>query len=268
MTTHRMTLERPSPFRRRRFLAPHRRTSVPLILMRPFLVAVLLVALPLALGYWVLTAPLFLLSEVQIGGTNRVEPEMVMRALEPLQGRHLLALSLEEVEARLQVNPWIRGATIAKDLPNRLTVEIHEREPAALFRADGELFYIDRPGFVIAPYDPAGLVDVVLVSALDQTRLDVDAALKVAASFVRSAPDWGAGLSEVESLGHGDYVIHLADLSFPLLVRETDVEGQIQRLKQVFAEIEARYPRVSKVDLRFDGQIVIQPAAGPRNQEG
>lgn len=268
MTTQRMTLERPGSFRRRRFLAPHRRRSLPLLLVRPFLIAVLLVGLPVAGAYWALTTPTLLLSEVQIGGTNRVPSDQVARALSPLQGRHLLGLSLQDVEARLTVNPWIAGATIAKELPNRLTVEIRERQPAALLRNDGELFYIDRSGFVIEPYDPAGLVDLLLLSRAPGIEFDVEAALGVAAALSRSAPSWGVGLSEIEALGHGDYAIHLAEMDFPLLVRDTEIERQIRNLKQVFAEIESRYPRVAMVDLRFNGQIVIQPAAEPRNQEG
>jgi len=268
MTTQRLTIERPSPFRRRRFVVPHRRRSRTLVLLKPFLVAVILVGLPVLAGVWVFTSPRFMLSEVQIGGTVRVTGEEVAGALESLRGRHLLGLSLADVEARLTTNPWIEGAAIRKELPNRLSVHVHERQPVALLRRDGDLFYVDRTGFVIEAYDPSGPVDFLLLSLAPGSALDVEGALEIAAALERIAPSLAAGLSEIEILGLDDFSVHSATLPFPVLISAGKVESQLGKLDRLLPEISRRFPEVEAVDLRFSRQIVIQPAVEPRSQEG
>lgn len=268
MTTQRLTIERPSPFRRRRFVVPHRRRSRSLKLLRPFLLAAALVGLPVAATFWVYTSPRFLLQEVQIGSTVRVPTAEIAAALRPLQGRHLLGLTLEEVESRLTANPWITSAAIRKELPNRLVVQIEERYPEALLRREGELLYVDSQGFVIGTYDPAGPVDLLLLSRAPGTELDVAAALGMAETLRRLAPRIGDGLSEIESLGLGDYRIYSAGLEFPVLMSTENIAAQIIKLENLLPEITRRFAVIEAVDLRFSRQIVIQPAGIPRSQEG
>lgn len=268
MSTQRLAIERPVPFRRRRFAARRRRRSTVWLLARSLCLAVCLVAGPVGAVVWVAQSPRFRLSEVQVLGTERVATDRVAAALLPLHGRHLLALSLVDVQSRLLDNRWIEGATIQKQLPDRLVVEIHERRPVALLRRDDQLLYIDRTGVVIAPYDPAGPVDLVLLSTAPGAELRVEEAMELAGALARSAPRWGAGLSEIEVLGEGDFRVHTSALPFALLVSTGEVERQIRKLERVLVHIVSRYQAVTAVDLRFSEQIVIQPAGEPRSHEG
>jgi len=238
------------------------------LLFKPFVAALLLVGLPVAATVWVTTSPLFLLAAVEIGPTEHVTTEEVAMALVGLQGRHLLGLSLNDVEALLASNPWIEGAAIRKELPDRMIVEVRERYPVALLRQDDGLFYVDKTGFVMEPYDPAGPVDLPLLSVAPRANLDVARALEVAASFDRFAPGGTVGLSEIELLGLDDYRIHSAELAFPVLVSGVEVKTQLAKLENLLAEITRRFPAVEAVDLRFSHQIVVQPAVEPRSQEG
>lgn len=268
MTTQRLSLERPSPFRRRQFVVPHRRRSRALLLLRPFVAALILVGLPVTATVWVTTSPLFLLAEIRIGPTESVSTEEVALALAGLEGQHLMVLSLADVENLLASNPWIEGAAIRKELPNRLMVEVHERSPVALLRQEEGLFYVDKTGFVMEPYDPAGPVDLPLLSLAPGAALDVTRALEVATRFDQFVPFGTVGLSEIELLGLDDFRIHSAELAFPVLVSGTELEMQLVKLEELLPEITRRFPAVEAVDLRFSRQIVVQPAVEPRSQEG
>lgn len=268
MTTQRLVLERPSAFRRRRFVVPHRRRSRTSRLLKPFLLAVVLVGAPLVAALWVYTSPRFLLREVQIGSTSRVPMGEIASALEPLRGRHLLGLSLEDVEGRLTANPWIRSASIRKELPDRLVVQVEERQPVALLRRGDELLYVDVQGFAIVAYTPEGPVDLVILSVATGEEWRVRQALELVASLERLDPEISRQLSEIEVLSLGDFRIHTGALDFPILVSGAEVEGQIAKLEELLPEISRRFETVEAVDLRFSRQIVIQPAGDPRSQEG
>ncbi|MEJ2084210.1 MAG: FtsQ-type POTRA domain-containing protein [Acidobacteriota bacterium] len=122
MTTERMALDRTSPFRRRRFIAPHRRKSSVFMLIRPFMTATLVVGIPVLAVYWLSVTPRFDLQRIDGLGTRLVPEEQLVSALEPLRGRHLLMLSLDDVETLVRQNRWVDGATIRKELPNMLIV--------------------------------------------------------------------------------------------------------------------------------------------------
>lgn len=268
MTTQRMTLERPSPFRRRRFVASHRRKSSLGLLVRPFLAAFIVVSIPVTVAYWLSITTRFDLNRIEISGTELVAEDQVLLTLDPVLGSNLLLMSLDDVEAQVKRNRWVEGVTIRKELPDALMVEIHERLPVALLRHEGDLYYVDWNGFLIEPYSPTGPVDLPLLTVDSGASLNVEMALDVADRFNRVAPDWGAGLSEIEILGEEDFRLHSAALEFPVLVSTGTVERQVENLQSILPEIRKRYEVPITVDLRFSQQIVIQPAVQPRSEKG
>jgi cell division septal protein FtsQ len=162
---------------RRRGAPPRRRRRSPLLaLVRPLGIAAVTVALPLALGLWLLTAREFQLRTIVIGGAATLpgapvpaaqarpsspKPAWVRQALAPLLGRNLLRLPLAEVRLRLAANPWIAAAEVAKELPDSLRVTVTERRPAVLLRVGEVLLYADAAGRPIAPVgSPAAAAEV------------------------------------------------------------------------------------------------------------
>jgi hypothetical protein len=261
-------------FRRRGTPPRRRRKSVLGSLLKPMAAAFALVALPTALVAWVLTAPLFGLRDVEVGGSlRRVPGDWVRQALAPLEGQNLVSLSLAEAAARLQRNPWIGSVEIVKELPGRLRVKVAERRPVALRLAGGALAYADSEGQAIAPVStPAELEEAraagLLVVSFAQPAHEggiggiggIGAALEVAAELGRVEPTWAAKLARIEVLGDEDFRLWTDALPFPLLVTRGQVGPKVRRLVELLPELTRRYPQIAAVDLRFSRRIVVQPA--------
>jgi hypothetical protein len=254
---------------RRKGTPPRRRRPNPMLsLLRPLLAAFGLVAVPLGLSAWVLTAPRFALQDVAVdGGTRRVPASWVLRAVEPVEGTNLVLLPLSEVSRRLHRNPWIDTVEIRKELPDRLRVKVTERRPVALLLSGGTLSYADQEGRPIAPVaSPAEREEArragLLVVSMVQTPHGggVDAALDVAGDLGRVQPDWAAHLARIEVLGEEDFRLHTEALPFPLLVTRGTVGPKARRLQELLPELRRRYPKIEAVDLRFSRRIVVQPA--------
>jgi len=248
------------PFRRPAAAVKVRRRSAWVVLGRPFAQALALVGAPLALGLWLLTSPTFGLESVEVAGARYVEPAWVEAALAPHLGENLLRLPLDRVEAAVAANPWVERVTLDKRLPDRLRVDLAEREPAALLRDAARLVYLDRAGRPIAPFDPArGPGDLLLVSATRAPGEPLAGAFEIERELARVAPDWSGTLSEVEVLGDGDFRLHLGALDFPLLVRAGTLAARLAELRRLLPELEDRYGRLAFVDLRFERRILLQP---------
>ena len=255
--------------RRRRFTAPHRQRSLPLRLLRQLAIAVLVVAVPVGTGAWVLTSPRFHLRTLELSGTDRVERQWIGERVEPLRGRHLLRLSLADLERELAGHPWIAGVAMRKRLPDTLAVRVVERRPAALLRRDDGLHYVDEAGRLIDRYDPgAGPTDLLLVRvpAGGEDRLGV--ALAAAAEVARLEPAWGGQLSEVEVLGESDLRFHTAALPFALVLGVGGIEAGLRRLRRYLPEVRHHLMPAAAVDLRFSGRIVALPTSAPHGEEG
>lgn len=248
------------PFRRPSAAVKVRRRSLWAVLGRPFLHAMLLVGVPLGAGLWLLTSSTFALDALEISGAHQVEPAWVEAALAPLKGENLIRLPLDAVESAVAGNPWIERVTVDKKLPDRLRIGLVERQPAALLRETARLFYLDRGGRRIAPFDPdRGADDLLLVSVAGPPGEPLAGAFELARELAAAAPDWAASLSEVEVLGEGDFRLHLGALDFPLLVRAGTLGPRLATLRPMLPELERRYGRLAFVDLRFESRILLQP---------
>ena len=260
-------------FRRRGTPPRRRRQSVLWTLLKPLAAAFGLVAMPVLLVVWVLTAPVFAVRDVEVGGPlQRVPDAWVRQAMAPLAGENLVRLSLAEVASKLQSNPWISTVEIVKEPPGRLRVRLAERKPVALMLAGGALAYADADGHAIAPVataaeqDEARAAGLLVVSFGRQPHAGgIEGALEVAAELGRAQPTWAGKLARIEVLGDEDFRLWTDALPFPVLVTRGQVGPKVLRLVELLPELTRRYPRIAAVDLRFSRRIVVQPdVATPR----
>lgn len=262
-----------APELRRGQRAPRRkRRSRWLSLVRPAATAIFLVALPTAVGLWLLTSPRFALAELEVTVGERVEQSWVEGRLEPLVGHNLVRLPLAEVERRLDGHPWIGSVSIRKQLPAALSVEVEERRPAARVPGADGLWLADASGRPIVPAEGVAGEDGFLLvlpppwppegaAARRAASAAVPRALAVAAELALTRPAWAAGLERAEALGGDEFRLVTEALPFPLLVRAGEIEPGAEYLAAALPALAARIGDLAVADLRFPGRLVLRPAA-------
>ncbi|MFQ5526559.1 MAG: cell division protein FtsQ/DivIB [Thermoanaerobaculia bacterium] len=260
-------------FRRRQFVAPHRRRKLAFRLAKPFLAALAIVGLPSVLVAWVLFSNQFTVRGVTVSTGDRVSSGWAGERLSTLQGRHLLRLDVGEVEHALADHPWVAGVLVHRRLPRRLHVEILEKQPAALLLRSDALLFVDPTGREIGAYDPgADPGDLVVLSTVEDSPELVRSALGLVDDWRRLRLPWAEGLSEVLALTTTDFRVITAGLPCPLFVSSVNLAEGLNSLARYGSQIEQKMTRsspIGAIDLRFRGRIVLQPVAEtPRNLEG
>lgn len=250
---------KPPMFRRRRFQASHKRPSLLQSLLKPLGLALLLVGAPAAAGVWTLTSPRFALADIEVASGQRVPAEWVIENLEPLRGRHVLLLSLPEVQGLLAGHRWVDGVEVRKRLPNALVVQVLERIPVAVARHDEALHYIDRHGRVIDQFEggaaPAALL---LIEGDTERQPAVRAAVAAVEELAARPSEHFQAVLEVEILSGPDLKLETASLPFSVLVRVDRLYPAVANLEQLLPKITRRYEPLEAVDLRFSRQIVMK----------
>jgi cell division protein FtsQ len=100
---------------------------------------------------------------VRVSGRTRTAPQAILDALGVAHGGPILALDPRAAKRRLEALPWVKRATVARLLPQRVRIDLVERVPMALWQLDGRLAVIDRDGRRIDGIDPQRYAQLPLV---------------------------------------------------------------------------------------------------------
>jgi cell division protein FtsQ len=89
------------------------------------------------------------LDAITISGQRELTTREILDAAGFSDRNSLLLLNAHEVRDRLKAVPLVRDADVRKLYPNRLMIDIVEREPYALWQKDGQVVVVSADGTVI-----------------------------------------------------------------------------------------------------------------------
>ena len=91
----------------------------------------------------------FPIHAIAITGPKSLDASEVLAAAGISPNNSLLLLNAAEVRDRLKAVPLVRDAVVTKLFPDRLTIALDERDPAAIWQVNGKLSIVSGDGVVI-----------------------------------------------------------------------------------------------------------------------
>ncbi|MGI9415331.1 MAG: cell division protein FtsQ/DivIB [Hyphomicrobiales bacterium] len=89
---------------------------------------------------------------VSITGLKRAVPQDILDIMGVWQGGSIVGFDAGEARRRLEAEDWIASASVLRQFPNRLHIEIVERVPFALWQIRGKFHVIDRDGMTLGRF--------------------------------------------------------------------------------------------------------------------
>jgi cell division septal protein FtsQ len=111
------------------------------------------------------------IKNIEIVGIHRLQPDVILRLAGLGPDSSLLALRPGRIERALVAHPWIARAELTRQWPQRVKLQIRERQPVALVQLGAELFYIDRQGSLFKPMSPGDPHDFPVITGLKPENL-------------------------------------------------------------------------------------------------
>ncbi|MGH9397075.1 MAG: cell division protein FtsQ/DivIB [Terriglobia bacterium] len=277
-----LLVEEPNPYRRRQRVIGIRRAgagAAARIAKRVGLGVVLPLALLFGLRWTVrgvIASPLMVFQPVQdvrLAGNRVVSLDDVLNAMGLGSARESLAVSIFQINLaglrrRVESLPWVESATVTRVFPSRLLVTIVERTPIAYANVGGRVELVDKDGVFLRMRQRDDLGFPVLYG--------LDAAGGPEQRTARLAP-YEQFMAETKDVVPGSgWSVSEADLSNPDDLRLLLVEGRTtvlahfgnqdyrQRFKTFAAvapKVLANNPQIDSMDLRFHGEVVVDPVA-------
>lgn len=128
------------------------------------LLAVLGISLALLVAHrWMTVSPFFALKSIEVTGNYQLGHDEIAALAGVGLGRNCLNLDMGTIEQGLKTNPWIQGVVVQRILPDRLAIQVQEREPAFWVRSGEQLFYAGVDGKPIAPVELKRFVSLPLL---------------------------------------------------------------------------------------------------------
>src|SRR5207237_7724072 len=207
--------------------------------------------------------------QIEIIGLRNVTRTQAMEVMGGDIGRNIFFVPLSDRKKQLEQIPWIESATVMRLLPNTLRVDIRERTPVAFVRIGSKIALMDANGVVLEmPPNSAGVKYSfpVIVGAGDSEPLSVRAArMKIFNSLMQSFDSEGAqrshDVSEVDLSDPEDVKVTVDDPQGAVLIHLGNADF-LTRYKVYLAhaaEWRQQFTKLESVDLRFDGQVIVNP---------
>jgi cell division protein FtsQ len=211
---------------------------------------------------------------IEVRGNHNVSRAQVLDAIGGDIQRNIFFVSVADQKKQLEAIPWIESASLMRLLPNRLRIDIRERTPVAFVEVNGRIALIDAHGVIMdmPPRAQSTFSFPVMVGMSDSEPLSTRAArMKIYAELMKQLDSTGANyshdLSEVEVSNPDDVKATVADPKGAVLVhlRSPNFLGPFQVYIAHVQEWRTQFPRLDSVDLRFDGQVIVNPDSSAQN---
>jgi cell division protein FtsQ len=207
---------------------------------------------------------------VEIRGLHNAARSQVMDVIGSDIGRNIFFVPLEERRKQLEQIPWVESATVMRLLPNRLAIDVQERTPIAFAKIGSRIHLIDASGVLLG--SPARrqtqysfpVVEGISDSAPISSRA---ATMRIYGRLVRELdaeePHHSQELSEVDISDPEDVKVAANDSGGAVLVHlgNSDFLTRYKLYVTHIAEWRRQYQNLQSVDLRYEGQIIVNPDA-------
>jgi cell division protein FtsQ len=188
-------------------------------------------------------------------------------------GRNVFFVPLEQRRKQLEQISWIQHATVMRLLPDRIRINVVERQPVAFTRHGQQIGLVDADGVLLA-MAPASMArhhySFPVVTGIDPG--DPAASRKARmAMYQRMMAELDAGgkhnseqISEIDLTDPEDARVLMPEQGTDIMAHfgEDHFLERYERYQAHIAEWRQQYPHLAAVDLRYDDQVVLQMASG------
>jgi len=192
----------------------------------------------------------FRLTDVLMEGRRNAPVKKILEAVNVQVGDPLFACDPYTIKQHLEEISWIRQATVKRQLPGIIFIQLTERQPVALWQHHQKHYLVDEQGVIIGSDNLQAFGKLPVIVGGD-APVHAPHILHLLEKF----PGIRRKLTALVRVGGRRWDLHLDQLHIKL--PETKVEEALVRLDVLIKQKKVNLAKVSVIDLKLDGQIVV-----------
>jgi cell division protein FtsQ len=213
---------------------------------------------------WLGRSAIFSVRVVDMNPCEHVSGDEISGILKGVAGGNIWSLSKEEIGRRLQSHPFVREVVVRKSFPDKLVVNIEEREPVAMINLDA-LYYVDDQGTIfkrLTAYDAKDKPILTGFSRDDLAAKDTVTIrnLKKTIDLLRHAESGSLSrnISEVHFDAQDGYTLVTRDFGLQLKIGLMDFDEAMRRVEEAMPKLASLGKEKGVVDLKTAGRIFVR----------
>ncbi len=215
-------------------------------------------------------SPRFDVAITEINGLQNISQNQVLVKISELQqpDRNLMRLDLDRLRRSLELIPWVKTVVVRRVLPDKLMIDIEEREPVAFARVAQGTLLIDGEGILLEnnpenlsqPDFPVilGMESGYVPEVLRRNRERIALYQQLIRSLNRGGAGLSRDLSEVHLQDPGNVSVILNGDTVLVYLGRDGFQDKFRRYLAASKELKKKYRNLDSVDLRYRDQVVIK----------
>ncbi|MDD5723107.1 MAG: FtsQ-type POTRA domain-containing protein [Syntrophales bacterium] len=211
-----------------------------------------------------LCADYFKLKCTTIRGCKRISETEIKDLAGISTSLNILTANPGKMARAIEGNPWVRNASVGRELPDGIVIEVAERDAAALLKKGNDLYIVDRDRVVFKKFEGGDSADVPVLTGFYRNGELQNDLLEKTFEFLDylSGSDHFPRVRNVSEI----YVDDVYDLSVVtdnhlfLNLGFEDYDKKLKRLKTVMTDLARRGldKRSLSIDLVDSSRVVVQ----------
>ncbi len=197
----------------------------------------------------------FVIDRVDVMGEGRLHEEDVRTALNITPGDYLFGVDLEGAQARVESLSWVDRAIVRRLWPDRIVVQIIERQPYALWQNEGDLQVIDAKGTAISDADAARFAELKIFVGEKAGTHATDFE-----SLIGAYPEIASRAEAFVQVDNRRWDIVMAAGDMRVKLPASNVQSALARLQQFHRDTQILDREISVIDMRLPDRLTLRAA--------
>ncbi len=193
----------------------------------------------------------FAVDEIAVSGNKEISEIDVLDQLELTGWTSLIGFDADAARQRINKLAWVDNASVRKVYPNKIEIDLNERQPFAVWQHDGKLSVIEPTGRIIASYPGTARSTLPVIVGLGAPEAGAQFLEKVA-----GFPDLARRITSYVRVSDRRWDLKL-DNGVTVQLPEANVVETLSRLQQLDQADRILSRAVTTVDMRLDDRIIL-----------
>ncbi len=212
---------------------------------------------------YITTSPRFAMTEVlTLGNHFRSEADLSARAGINV-GENVFTIDLDAAQNKLEADPWIADATLARRLPDGILITVRERQAAALVALGSDTFLATSSGELFKKLEPGDPCELPVITGVDPDRVfsdregvarDIVRALDLASDYEHGSLGQKQPLEEIHLAATGGVTLVIGKGATQLVLGGPPYRKKLEEASRVVFEIERRGNKADAIFLDNDAR--------------
>jgi cell division protein FtsQ len=213
---------------------------------------------------WIIRSEAFQIAGVDVTGVRHLSESELKNIAGVFTGQNIFRVNLEEAARRARANPWIKEVRIYRRLPNRVSMVVSERLPAAIldtasgqYLIDGEGVIIDRLSKESASAQPLPTVAIKDHKARLGDQVGTEGMVEALTLLAEISARGGWKLADITIKANSPETLSVMYAEHEFKIGSGNYSEKLRRLAEVMTDVKQRSLNITYVDLRPERQAAV-----------